>query len=103
MIHQIVSYTAYFTIICIMLVLNCFADKPPRKTTFDKPTNPSPEQTSSFLNQLCFQWFDKTIYNGWRRPLTDKDIYDVNPENTSKEIFPPFDKHFKESVEKGRR
>lgn len=86
-----------------MLVLNCFADKPPRKSNYPKSTNPSPEKASSYLRQVFFQWFDRTIYNGWKRPLTENDIYDINPENLSKEVVPPFDKYFKESVEKGRR
>ena len=100
---QFINYITYFTLICVMFVLNCFADDLPRKTTLDKPSNPSPEQTRSFLNRILFLWFDKTTWIGWRRPLTEKDIYDMNPEDTSKELVPPFDKYFEESVEKGRR
>lgn len=88
-----------------MLLLNCFADKKPRQTTYviTNTKRPSPEQTSSFLNQIFFQWFFKTTWIGYRRPLTEDDIYDINPENTSRELVPPFDKYFAESVEKGRR
>lgn len=100
---QFINYIVYFTLIALMLVFNCFADKSPRKSTFPKGTNPSPEQTSSFLRQLTFQWFDHITWKGWRRPLTEKDIYDINPEDTSAELVPPFDKYFNESVEKGRR
>ncbi|CRL02706.1 CLUMA_CG015844, isoform A [Clunio marinus] len=102
---QFVNYITYFTLITIMLVLNCFADKKPRKTTYVKTesNNPSPEKSSSFLSQIFFQWFDKTTWVGWRRPLTEKDIYDINPDDTSRELVPPFDKYFQQSVEKGRR
>lgn len=86
-----------------MLFLNCFADKQPRNTTYVKSDNPSPERSSSFLRQIFFQWFDRTTWVGWRRPLTEKDIYDINPEDTSGELVPPFDKYFAESVEKGRK
>lgn len=100
---QFINYITYYTLITIMLVLNCFTDDLPRNTTFKKPTNPSPEQTVSFLNQIFFHWFDKFLWRGWRRPLTEKDIFDINPEDTSGELVPPFDKYFYESVEKGRR
>lgn len=102
---QFINYIIYFSLITIMLLLNCFADKQPRKTTYviTNTKRPSPEQTSSFLNQILFQWFFKTVWIGYRRPLTEDDIYDINPENTSRELVPPFDKYFAESVEKGRR
>lgn len=86
-----------------MLFINCFADKAPRSTTYHKYENPSPELSASFLRQVFFQWFDMTVYQGWKRPLTEKDMYDINPEDASRELVPPFDKYFNESVEKGRR
>lgn len=101
---QFINYITYFTLISVMLVLNCFADKEPRQSTYpNKSSNPSPERSSSFLNQIFFQWFFATVWNGWRRPLTEADIYDINPENTSRELVPPFDKYFAESLEKGRK
>lgn len=100
---QYINFIIYFTLITLMLLLNCFADKPARSTTYRKSDNPSPELSSSFLRQLFFQWFDKICLIGWRRPLTEKDMYDINPMDTSHEIVPVFDKHFYASVEKGRR
>lgn len=100
---QFINYITYFTLICIMFVLNCFADEPPRNTTFTKTSNPSPELTSSFASNIVFHWFDKTTWVGWRRPLTEKDIYDIKPEDSSRELVPPFDKYFHQSCEKGRR
>lgn len=100
---QFYNYIVYFTLIALMLLLNCFTDKPPRNTTYPKSANPSPELRASFLSQLIFQWFDKTTWVGWRKPLTEQDIYDINPNDTSTELVPPFDKYFMESVEKGRK
>lgn len=100
---QYINFIIYYTLISLMLFLNCFADKAPRHTTYHKYDNPSPEKSASFLRQLFFQWFDKITWIGWRRPLTEKDMYDINPEDSSKEIVPEFDKHFNASVERGRR
>jgi ATP-binding cassette subfamily C (CFTR/MRP) protein 1 len=100
---QYANYIAYFSLVCVMLCLNCFADKAPRHTTYRKYDNPSPELHSSYLRQLFFQWFDKTTWTGWRQPLSEQQIYDINPDDASAELVPPFDKYFNESVEKGRR
>lgn len=102
---QFINYIIYFALITILLLLNCFADKKPRRTTYvlTKSNKASPEQTSSFLNQILFQWFTHTTWIGYRRPLTEEDIYDINPENMSRELVPPFDKYFAASIDKGRR
>ncbi|XP_037037473.1 multidrug resistance-associated protein 1-like isoform X2 [Bradysia coprophila] len=102
---QFINFVIFFALIVIQLVLNCFPDKKPRVSTFHVKTvkNPSPEPTLSFLNRIFFHWFTYTTYIGFRRPLTENDIFDIHPENTSKELVPPFDKYFAESVEKGRR
>jgi ATP-binding cassette, subfamily C (CFTR/MRP), member 1 len=100
---QYFNYITYFSLITAMLVLNCFADKHPTKTSYQKSSNPSPERSASFLRQIFFQWFDHVAIIGWKRPITEKDIYDINPDDASRELVPPFDKYFNESVEKGRR
>lgn len=100
---QFINYITYFSLISVMLCLNCFADKAPRHTTYHKYDNPSPELRSSFLRQIFFQWFDKTVYYGWKNPITEKDMYDINPDDASRELVPPFDKHFNASVERNKR
>lgn len=100
---QFLNYMIYFPLVSIMLLLNCFADKMPRNSTYAKAANPSPEQSSSYLRQIFFQWFDRVTWIGYKRPLTNDDIFDINPDDTSAELVPPFDKYFAASVEKGRR
>ncbi|CAO1343275.1 unnamed protein product [Diamesa hyperborea] len=100
---QFIVYVVYFSCITIMLLLNCFADKAPRNTTYTKYTNPSPEMSASFLSKIFFQWYDVTTWRGWKRPLQEADIYDLNPDDASCELVPPFDKYFQESLEKGRK
>lgn len=102
---QVVNYITYFTLITIMLILNCFADKQPRISTYPitKSNKQSPEKSTSFLNQIFFQWFTPITRIGYKRPLTEDDIYDMNPENMCIEVIPPFEKYFAESIEKGRR
>lgn len=101
--YNFISYVTFFSMVSIMLLINCFADKPPRNTTYPKYSNPSPELSSSYLRQIFYQWFSKTTWNGWRRPLTEKDIYDLNPADSCAELYPPFVKHFNNDVEKERK
>lgn len=100
---QFINFITFFSLISAMLLLNCFADKTPRNTTYTKATNPSPEKSSSYLRQIFFQWFDSVTWVGYKRPLTEKDIFDINPDDTSGELVPPFDKYFAESVAKNQR
>lgn len=99
---QFINSMIFFSFLVIMLVLNLFADNQPKHTTYPKSANPSTELSSSFVNKIFFFWFDPLIWKGWRRPLVEKDIYDINPEDTCAELVPPFDKLFKESIEKAK-
>lgn len=99
---QFINYVTFFTFISIILLINCFSDKPPTSTSFPKSEKPSPEISASMLNRAFFAFFDRTAWTGWRKALTVDDIYDINPQNTSSELVPEFDRSFNESIEKQR-
>lgn len=99
---QFIVFVLFFSFSSIMLILHCFSDKPPQHSTYPKPVNPSPELKASIVNRLFFWFFDKTAWTGWRNPLTEKNIYDINPSVASSELVPEFDRNFKRSLEKQR-
>ncbi|XP_053694450.1 multidrug resistance-associated protein 1-like [Sabethes cyaneus] len=101
--YQFVSYTLQYSLICLMVLVETFPDQAPRYSDFPKMKNPSPELKSSFFVKLLYLYFDAFTWRGFRKPLTDDDMYDLNPDDTSRELVPPFDKYWNESVEKGRR
>lgn len=101
--YKFISFVTFFSLVSLMVILNCFIDKPPKNSTYPKSTNPNPELNASILNRVFYGFFDKYAWLGWRRPLTEKDIYDINPENASSELVPVFDKNFQESLDKQRR
>ncbi len=39
-------------------------------------------------------------WKGYRNPLEQKDLWDMNPEDTSKEVMPLFAKYWNQSVAK---
>lgn len=38
----------------------------------------SPEVNASFPSRLFFNWFDTILWDGWKKPLTAKDLYDLD-------------------------
>lgn len=98
-----INYVTYFSLICIQWFLSCFADKPPKNTTYPKSSNPSPELRTGAFVKIFYAWFEPTAWKGFRRPLVESDIYDINPENTSAELVPKFDTNFERSVKKSKK
>lgn len=49
---------------------------------------------------MFFAWFDKLALKGYRNPLKHEDLWDMNPEDTSKEVMPLFAKYWAQSVAK---
>jgi hypothetical protein len=96
-------YVVFFICKALMLILNCFADKPPNHTDYPKSSKPCPELTASFTNKIHFFWFSKICYLGFFRPLTEKDLFDIRPQDECVENHPSFDKEFKKSVEKNMK
>jgi ATP-binding cassette subfamily C (CFTR/MRP) protein 1 len=52
------------------------------------------------LSKLFFAWFDALAWRGFRKPLETKDLWNMNPEDTSKEVVPLFDKYWEETLRK---
>ncbi|CAG9797144.1 unnamed protein product [Chironomus riparius] len=100
---QFINYVLYFSFITIEWFLCCFADKPPRNSTYPKYANPSPELGVGAIIKIFYAWFEPIAWKGYRRPLTEKDIYDINPENASAELVPKFDYNFEKSVTKSKK
>lgn len=101
--YQFGSFVAFFVGSTLMLFLNCFADGEPLQTKYAKSANPCPESQSSFLSKMFFAWFDKLAWKGYRNPLEHKDLWDMNPEDTCKEVMPLFAKHWNKSVARANR
>ncbi|XP_062549077.1 multidrug resistance-associated protein 1-like [Armigeres subalbatus] len=101
--YQFVSYTLQYSFICLIVLMEILPDKAPRYSEYPKMKNPNPELRSSFFIKLLYLYFDQFTWTGFRKPLTDSDIYDLNPQDTSRELVPPFDKYWYESIENGRQ
>ncbi|XP_030761803.1 multidrug resistance-associated protein 1 isoform X2 [Sitophilus oryzae] len=96
--YSYITYLVYYPLVILMLLLNCFADRPPKITKYPKTQNPCPEEGASFLSRMVFAWFDRMTWRGFRKPLEAKDLWDMKPEDSAAEIVPVFEKHWKHTV-----
>ncbi|CAK1601166.1 unnamed protein product [Parnassius mnemosyne] len=98
--YNFVSYMIYYPMIILMFVLNCFADLPPKDTPYKYEKNQCPERASGFPSRLTFSWFDPLALTGFRRSLTESDLWALNPPDSSKEVVPRFDKYWEKTLQK---
>lgn len=98
--YQFVSFFIFFAFTCVMLILNCFADAMPRQTKYKRGSNEIPELSASFLSRLTYRWFDGMALKGYRKPLEEKDLWDLRPQDSCKEVMPTFAYHWNKNVNK---
>lgn len=95
----------YFPLLVLQLISHCFADRRPSQSSYAKveAQRPSPEPFAGFVKRVMFLWFDPFAWRGWRKSLDVPDIWDINPDDTSDELVPAFDKYWKQNVAKRER
>ncbi|XP_055295954.1 multidrug resistance-associated protein 1 isoform X1 [Sitodiplosis mosellana] len=94
------SYLIFYIFSLAVFILNCYADREPRQTKYPKSNKPYPELGASFLSRLSYAWFDALAWKGYRKPLEQSDLWDMNPEDSSKEVMPVFLKYWNRAVAK---
>ncbi|XP_049823783.1 multidrug resistance-associated protein 1 isoform X8 [Aethina tumida] len=90
----------YYPLVLAMLLLNCLADKSPKHTQYAKLEKPCPEEGASFLSKLFFSWFDSLAWLGFKKPLEAEDLWDMNPQDSAKEVVQLFEKHWNMTLQK---
>ncbi|KAL3268300.1 hypothetical protein HHI36_007418 [Cryptolaemus montrouzieri] len=71
----------------------CLNDRP-AKNSVKKTKNISPEADSCFLSRLLFSWFETLAWKGFRKPLTDQDLYDLRDQDSARHVVVNFDYHW---------
>uniref|UniRef100_A0A1Q3FWR2 ABC-type glutathione-S-conjugate transporter n=2 Tax=Culex tarsalis TaxID=7177 RepID=A0A1Q3FWR2_CULTA len=98
--YQFVSFMIFFAASCVMFLLNFFIDKPPRETKYEITDKDCPELSATFPSRLVFGWFDRLAWTGFKKPLENDDLWNMKPEDASKEVSPLFMKYWNETLEK---
>ncbi|XP_048480556.1 multidrug resistance-associated protein 1 isoform X3 [Plutella xylostella] len=97
--YNFISYMIYFPLVVLMFVLNCFADLPASPTKFDN-LRMCPENAAGFPSRLTFSWFDPLAITGFRKSLVESDLWALNPQDSSSEIVPKFEKFWQRTLRK---
>lgn len=81
-------------IVIIQLVLACIADKKaqdPFILTGEEYRNRSPENEASILSMLTYWWLNTVMWIGYKRPLTQDDLYAIKPEDRTEAVSQKFE------------
>ncbi|KAL5009943.1 hypothetical protein ScPMuIL_012248 [Solemya velum] len=85
-----VIFFMYYFIAIVQWILQCFPETMPGVDP--KVTK---ELTSSFLSRLTFSWMDKLMLLGYRKPLTEEDMYLLHPRDRSRTCVPVFAEYWR--------
>ncbi|EYC24578.1 hypothetical protein Y032_0013g1981 [Ancylostoma ceylanicum] len=85
-------YMIYYPLVCLELILSCFADTP-SGAFIGKQT--CPELSTSFLNQITFNWFTGLAVKGYKKPLERDDLWGLNERDCANNLIPQFNHYFK--------
>jgi len=62
-----------------------------------------PEIRSSYLSRIMFSWFFPLVWKGFRHPIEVKDLWDLSPVDSCKEIVPAVNKHWQRALKNAER
>lgn len=98
--YHFVSFMIFFAGSCVMFILNFFIDKAPLVTKYKVTDKDCPELSATFPSRLVFGWFDRLAWTGFKKPLENEDLWNMKPEDASKEVSPLFMKYWNATLEK---
>jgi hypothetical protein len=71
---------SYFAVSLITFALTVVRE-PPFYTPLDGSDNPCPEETATLFSIITFWWMTPMMVTGYKRPLTDDDLWDLNTDD----------------------
>ncbi|XP_060605432.1 multidrug resistance-associated protein 1-like [Ruditapes philippinarum] len=87
-----VLFNVYFFLSLIQLILNCIAETLP----IQPGKRPCPETRASFFSRITYQWIQELVVTGYRKPLTEDDMFALNPSEQSKTVVNEFESHWRQ-------
>ncbi|XP_041856879.1 multidrug resistance-associated protein 1 isoform X2 [Melanotaenia boesemani] len=97
------SFYIYYTLLLVALFLSCLTDKPPLFSQAVKDSNPCPEPGASFLSRITFWWITRMMVTGYKRPLEEKDLWSLNPDDRSHRVVPELVSRWNTECQKVKR
>ncbi|PWA29910.1 hypothetical protein CCH79_00018944, partial [Gambusia affinis] len=97
------TFYIYYAFLLVALVLSCLTDQPPLFSQAVKELNPCPEPGASFLSRITFWWITGLMMVGYRRPLEEKDLWSLNPDDCSHRVVPQLVHRWNSECQKVKR
>ncbi|KAL1263560.1 hypothetical protein QQF64_006299, partial [Cirrhinus molitorella] len=83
----------------IALVLSAIADVSPEIKRISKK---NPEARATFLSRITFNWFNSMVIKGFKRPLVQEDMWDLNEKDSTQTICQQFQDVMANELKKAR-
>uniref|UniRef100_A0A3B5A3H6 Multidrug resistance-associated protein 1 n=1 Tax=Stegastes partitus TaxID=144197 RepID=A0A3B5A3H6_9TELE len=97
------TFYIYYALLLVALFLSCLTDQPPLFSQAVKDSNPCPEPGASFLSRISFWWITRMMVTGYRRPLEEKDLWSLNPDDQSHKVVPQLVRRWNSECQKVKR
>ena len=97
-----VSFYIQFSLWCVQLVLSNFAEKMevlPEMVSEKHPV-PCPVNFAPFFCYTTFQWLDLLMWRGWKKYVTEEDLWEINPENKVDPLYSRFNQLYQKEKAK---
>ncbi|MCJ8749120.1 hypothetical protein PDJAM_G00172600 [Pangasius djambal] len=92
-------YIAY-ALELVALVLSAFADVP---ADLKEVAKKNPEAGAPFLSRITFNWFNWMVFNGYKRPLEQEDMWELNEKDSTSYISQKFEVFMEEELRKAQQ
>lgn len=83
----------------LALVLSAIADVPPEDEDL---VQKNPEVGAAFLSRITFNWFNSMVINGYKRPLVQEDMWELNKRDSTLHISQSFEATMQLELETAR-
>ncbi|XP_046577436.1 multidrug resistance-associated protein 1-like isoform X2 [Haliotis rubra] len=97
---KVVTFYIYYGLVLLQLILSCCAETT-ELATQDK--EPCPELRASFLSRITFWWMNSLLMRGYRKALTETDICDIHPDESSAHTVSRFLPRWTKEINKSKR
>ncbi|KAK9963932.1 hypothetical protein ABG768_005147 [Culter alburnus] len=83
----------------IALVLSAIADVSPEVKRLSQK---NPEAKATFLSRITFNWFNSMVFKGYKKPLVQEDMWDLNEKDSTHVICEEFEDIMAKELKKAR-
>ncbi|XP_026771847.2 multidrug resistance-associated protein 1 isoform X2 [Pangasianodon hypophthalmus] len=102
-IFRYTTFYIYYALLSISLILSCMSDQLPLFSPTVKDPNPCPEAGASFLSRISFWWITGLLMRGYKKPLEEKDLWSLNPDDESQMVVPQLVRRWNHECTKVKR